>query len=184
VPLDELHFRSARILESLSENSTATVQLESDSATLRADDFLGKNLCLAFETREQQKRYFDGVVVEMEQTSMVASGRCAYRFELKSWSWLLSKNQEFRVYQHKSIPDIVAEVIGRHTHSSVRFSDRSLGAKRVWEYVVQFGESDLNFIRRVLEQEGVYFYFEHAENQHTLVLVSMSGLPGHSSTRI
>jgi type VI secretion system secreted protein VgrG len=185
VPLEELHFRSARLLESLSENSTGTVYLESDVATLNADDFLGKNLCLGFETREQQKRYFDGVVVEMEQTSMAISGRCSYRVELKSWSWLLSKNQEFRVYQHKSIPDIVAEVIGRHAHSSVRFSDRTLGAKRVWEYVVQFGESDLNFIRRVLEQEGVYFYFEHAENQHTLVLVdsgtSHAPYPGYES---
>lgn len=185
VPLQEVHFRSARIVESLSENSTATVHLESDVATLCADDFLGKNLCLCFETREQQKRFFDGVVVEMEQSSMAVSGRCSYRLELKSWPWLLSKNQEFRIYQHKSVPAIVAEVIGRHSHTSVRFSDRTMSAKRVWEYVVQFGESDLNFIRRILEQEGIYFYFEHTENQHTLVLVdsmtSHSTYPGYDS---
>ncbi|MCR2747162.1 type VI secretion system Vgr family protein [Limnobacter parvus] len=184
-PLDEVHFRSARLHEALSENSTGTVYLESDSATLNADDFLGKNLCLAFETREQSKRYFDGVIVEMEQVSMATGGRCAYRLELKSWTWLLGKNQEFRVYQNKNIPAIVAEVIARHGHPSVRFIDRSIGAKRVWEYVVQYGESDLNFIRRILEQEGVYFYFENANNSHTLVLIDSStahaSFPGYDS---
>lgn len=163
----------------------ATVHLESDSAQLNPDDFLGKTLCLAFETRNQQKRHFDGVIVEMEQVSLASGGRCAYRLEVNSWTWLLNKNQEFKVYQNKSIPTIVAEVIGRHKHPSVRFSDRTLGAKRVWEYVVQFGESDLNFIRRVLEQEGVYFYFEHAENQHTLVMVDSptahAPFPGYDS---
>ena len=136
VPLDEVHFRSARLHESLSENSTGSICLESDSASLQADDFLGQNLCLAFETRKKTQRYFDGVVVEMEQVSQAAGGRCAYRLEVKSWTWLLSKNQEFRVYQNKTVPAIVAEVIARHTHPSVRFSDRTLGAKRVWEYVV------------------------------------------------
>ncbi|MEQ9105937.1 MAG: type VI secretion system tip protein TssI/VgrG [Limnobacter sp.] len=185
VPLDDVHFRSARLQESLSENSTGTICLESDSASLQADDFLGQSLCLAFETREKNQRYFDGVVVEMEQVSQAAGGRCAYRLEVKSWTWLLSKNQEFRVYQNKTVPAIVAEVIARHAHPSVRFSDRTLGAKRVWEYVVQFGESDLNFIRRILEQEGVYFYFEHAEGKHTLVLVDSStshaAFPGYDT---
>lgn len=184
-PLDEVHFRSARLQESLSENSTGSVFIESDSAVLNADDFLGKNLCLAYETREKAKRYFDGVIVEMEQVSMSNAGRCAYRLELKSWTWLLGKNQEFRVYQNKTVPGIVSEVIGRHGHSSVRFFDRTVGAKRVWEYVVQYGESDLNFIRRILEQEGVYFYFEHADGQHTLVLAdSVSAhavFPGYAS---
>ena len=185
LPLDELLFRSARLNESLSENSVATVVLESDSAALNPDEFLGKNLYLAFETREKSQRYFDGVIVEMEQVSMASSGRCMYRLELRSWTWLLGKNQEFRVYQNMSIPAIVAEVISRHEHPSVRFIDRSQGAKRVWEYVVQYGESDLNFIRRILEQEGVYFYFEHSKNEHTLVLVDASTthatFPGYDS---
>jgi type VI secretion system secreted protein VgrG len=184
-PLDEIHFRSARLHESLSENSAGTVFLESDSASLNADDFLGKTLCLAFETRDNSLRHFDGVIVEMEQASMAAGGRCAYRLELKSWTWLLGKNQEFRVYQNSSIPAIAAQVFARHSHSAVRFSDRTQGVKRVWDYVVQFGESDLNFVRRILEQEGIYFFFEHAENQHTLVLVDNASahptFPGYAS---
>lgn len=184
-PLSEVHFRSARLQESLSENSSGSVVLESDSPVLNADDFLGKNLCLGYETREKVTRYFDGVIVEMEQVSMSHGGRCAYRLELKSWTWLLGKNQEFRVYQNKTVIAIVSEVIARHGHSSVQFSDRTVGAKRVWEYVVQYGESDLNFVRRILEQEGVYFYFEHADGQHTLVLADTvsahSAFPGYTS---
>lgn len=184
-PLDDMHFRSARLHESLAENSTGTLVLESDSATLDADDFLGQTLCIAFETRGQNLRYFDGVIVEMEQASMAAGGRCAYRLELKSWTWLLGKNQEFRVYQNKTVNTIVAEVIARHGHSAVRFSDRTQGVKRVWDYLVQFGESDLHFVRRILEQEGIYFFFEHAKNQHTLVLVDSasahSTYPDYSS---
>ena len=68
-PLDEMHFRSARLHESLSENSTGTVSLESDSASLNADDFLGKTVCLTFETRGQSLRYFDGVIVEAARSN-------------------------------------------------------------------------------------------------------------------
>lgn len=171
IPLHEVRFRSARLLESISEISSGTVYLESDFAQLDIDNFLGKNLCLAFEVQKQGKRYFDGVVVEMEQVSTAGTGRSAYRIELKSWIWLLGKNQEFRVYQNKNIPAIVAEVLARQVHISVYFSDRTLAAKRIWQSMVQFGETDLNFVRRILEQEGIDFYFEHGDQKHTLVLV-------------
>ncbi|HEX4857331.1 MAG TPA: phage late control D family protein, partial [Limnobacter sp.] len=170
-PLDQVYFRSARLLESLSDHSAATVYLESDVEWLKPDDFLGQSLCLCFETRNQNCRYFDGVVVEMAQESISIGGRCTYRLELKSWTWLLGRNRDYRVYQHQCIHDILAEIAGRYSHSSIRFADRTVGPRHVREYMVQFGESDADFLLRILEQEGVYFYFEHAQNQHTLVLV-------------
>ncbi|HEX4917260.1 MAG TPA: type VI secretion system tip protein TssI/VgrG [Limnobacter sp.] len=184
-PVDDCWFRSARLSEGLSEHATASVYVESDSASLNPDDFLGQTLCLGFETRAEQKRYFDGVIAEFEQVSLSTQGRCTYRLELKSWSWLLGKNQEFRVYQNKTVHAIASEVFARHTHPSVRFEDRTQGTKRPWVYCVQFGESDLNFVKRILEQEGVYFFFEHQRDSHTLVLVdSMSAhvpYPGYES---
>ncbi len=170
-PLGELYFRSIQIQEALSELGSASLHVESDSAHLNADEFLGQSVCVAFETREQSLRYFDAVVVGMQQLSMGSGGRCAYVIELRSWAWLLGKNQEFRVYQHQTVTDILANILQRHSHEAIRYVDRTTGPKRVWEYIVQFGESDLHFVRRILEQEGIYFFFEHSENQHQMVLV-------------
>ncbi|WP_370260999.1 type VI secretion system Vgr family protein [Limnobacter sp.] len=184
-PIQGCWFRSARFSEALSEHSSASVYIESDSALLNPDDFLSTTLCIGFETQANENRYFDGVVTEFEQVSLGSGGRCTYRLELKTWSWLLGRNQEFKVYQNKPVHAIVAEVFARHAHPSIRFDDRTQGERRPWVYCVQFGESDLNFIKRILEQEGIYFYFEHSKDSHTMVLVdAMSAhlpYPGYES---
>lgn len=170
-PVAPLLFRSATLVEVLSDSATASVVCESDQADLNPDDYLGQTLCIGFETRSGALRYFDGVIAQMQVGANTSQGRCSVQFELKSWTWLLSRNQDFRIYQNKSVAQIVQEVVGRHSHPAIRLRDETTQANRVWEYCVQYGESDLNFMRRLLEQEGVYFWFEHAEQSHTLVLV-------------
>lgn len=183
-----LDFSSASIQELISEGSAATVFCRAVSGLLDPSGFLGKTLCLAFETRHAAPRYFDGVIVQMELVSMGERGQCVYRLELRSWTSLLSRNQDFRVYQQCNAIDVVREVIGRHAHSSVRFEDRTTGTPRVWDYCVQFGESDLNFVQRILEQEGIYFFFEHGADQHTLILadsnVTHQPCPGYETLRV
>ena len=171
LPLEGLYFRSAHIVEQLSRHVLGSVRLESDLATLAPDDFLGKTVCLAFQTQHNASRYIDGVIVEMVQNTQAANSRCSYTVTLASWTWLLGKNQEFRVYQDLSVPEILDEVFARHSHPSVRYESRITRSARKWNYCVQYGESDEAFVFRLLEQEGIYFYFEHALDQHTLVLV-------------
>ncbi|HEY1059958.1 MAG TPA: type VI secretion system tip protein TssI/VgrG [Limnobacter sp.] len=170
-PHDPLVFHSATVLEGFSEHACATLMCHADDARLDPDLYLGKTLSFSFETRDLQRRHFQGVVVQMQLGQMAAEGRCLYQFELRSWTWLLTRNQDFRVYQQQSVVDIVKSVLGRHKHPAVQWRDETRQSHRVWDYCVQYGESDYNFLSRLFEQEGLYFYFEHTAQSHTLVLV-------------
>lgn len=193
IPLDGLYFRSASIQEAISAHSHASVVLESDDPGLQPEDFLGKTINLAFETQVglfaeltgDSLRYFDGVVTGMGVSSHQAGNRCQYRFSLNSWTWMLSKNRDFRVYQNETVPAIVRQVIARQSHPSVLFEDRSQRSYSPWEYCVQYGESDYAFILRLMQQEGLYFYFEHTQAGHTLVMIDANSLhspfPGYQT---
>lgn len=193
IPLEGLYFRSASIQEAMSSHSHASVVLESDDPNLLPEDFLGKTINLGFETQgglfaelsSETMRYFDAVVTGMGVSSHQAGNRCQYRFVLNSWTWMLSKNRDFRVYQNETVPDIVRQVIARQSHSAVHFEDRSQRSYSPWEYCVQYGESDYAFISRLMQQEGLYFYFEHTATSHTLVMTDSNALhspfPGYES---
>ncbi|MCQ8895462.1 type VI secretion system tip protein VgrG [Limnobacter humi] len=170
-PHEPLVFHSATLLEGLSEHACATLLCHAESARLDPDLYLGKTLAFSFETRDQQHRHFQGVVVQMQLGDMASQGACLYQFELRSWTWLLTRNQDFRVYQQQSVVDIAKSVLARHAHPAVQWRDETRQQHRVWDYCVQFGESDYHFLSRLFEQEGLYFYFEHSEQGHTLVLV-------------
>ncbi|MPN09260.1 hypothetical protein SDC9_156549 [bioreactor metagenome] len=81
------------------------------------------------------------------------------------------------------MPDIIKEVLGPYGFS---IEDKLTGSYRTWDYMVQYGETDFNFISRLLEAEGGYFYFEHSQGNHKLVLAddigSHSPLPNGPST--
>ena len=66
------------------------------------------------------------------------------------------------------MPDILKQVFRDRGFSD--FDDRLKGEYRVWEYCVQYRETDFNFVSRLMEQEGIYYFFEHGKNSHTLVL--------------
>ena len=67
------------------------------------------------------------------------------------------------------VPDIIKQVLGRYPYP---LTDKlNHGKYRVWDYCVQYQESDMDFVMRLMEHEGIYFYFEHAEGSHTMVLV-------------
>ena len=113
------------------------------------------------------KRYINGVV------SRISIDGCndrqiVYRATLRPWFWLLTRTNNCRIFQELTVPDIIKEVFGGHGFSD--FEDRLIGGYRTWEYCVQYRESDFNFISRLMEQEGIYYFFEHVDGKHTLVM--------------
>jgi type VI secretion system secreted protein VgrG len=86
----------------------------------------------------------------------------------------MSRTADCRIFQEMTVPDIVKKVFADHPTAS--FKDELTGSYRKWTYCVQYRETDLNFVCRLLEQEGIYFYVTHADGKHTMVLVdSYSG---------
>lgn len=96
-----------------------------------------------------------------------------YEFELRPWFWLLSRRINSRIFHDVSIIDIVHQITAEYAASTmVSVSDLTSGSSPMRSYVVQYNESDLNFLRRLLEQYGINFHFSMSRSGHALVLTS------------
>src|SRR5215472_764664 len=154
--------------EQLSQPFHVDLVLLSEKGELDADKILGKPLALAL-TIEQGKppRHFHGIVTEFSQTG-IGDRLHEYRAAVRPWFWLLTRTADCRIFQGKTVPEIfkaVCQHAGFHD-----FEQRLASSYDPWEYCVQYRETDFNFLSRLLEQEGIFYYFEHADSKHVMVL--------------
>ena len=143
------------------------LDLLSEDASIDFDQIVGHNISVRYELPDQTTRYFNGFVSRFVQTS--ADGRTAsYQATMVPWLWFLTRTGDCRIFQNKTVPDIVKAVCAAHGFNDI---DESLsGTYGAWDYCVQYRETDFNFVSRLLEQEGIYYYFKHTDGQHTMVL--------------
>ncbi|HET9958078.1 MAG TPA: type VI secretion system tip protein TssI/VgrG [Polyangiaceae bacterium] len=169
--LDEgaLLLLSLRGSEALSRPFSYEVDLLSENEKIDFGALLGQPMGVLLELQGQSQRQFIGIVTEFAMVGGL--GRYVrYRAVLRPWIWLLSKRTNCRVFQRRSVPDIVKEIFREHGFSD--FDDRLTHHENypVLDYVVQYRESDLNFVSRLLEHVGIYYFFRHGNGKHTLVL--------------
>ncbi len=91
-----------------------------------------------------------------------------YRILIKPEFWLLSYTSDCRIFQEKTVPEIITEVL--KDCGLTDYKNALSGTYRTWDYCVQYRESDFHFLSRLMEQEGIYYYFTHKENKHVLIL--------------
>src|SRR5262249_10298557 len=130
-------------------------------------DFLGKSACLRLARPHGEERFVNGVISRIEQTS-VSKGPARYRFHLVPRFELLANIQQSRIFQSLSIPDVVKKVL-KEGNVEHRLDLRESYSPE--EYCVQYRESNRDFVERLLEDEGIFFYFEHTSDKHIMVLV-------------
>jgi type VI secretion system secreted protein VgrG len=171
---DKLFFSEAQFTERLSEPFTIHLTALSPRMDIRPEELLGKPITIQVDFDPSSRRFFNGFVTRFELGE--ARGRhYVYRMVLRPWIWFLKRTSDCRVFQDKTVPDVVAEVFHDEPAQAV---ERSVsGSHRPWEYCVQYRETDYNFVARLLEQEGIAYFFEHQDDRHTLVLVDGKG--GH-----
>ncbi|MEZ5796365.1 MAG: type VI secretion system tip protein TssI/VgrG [Paracoccaceae bacterium] len=128
-------------------------------------------------------RHFHGLVADFT-VEEIRDDATFYRLTLRPWLWFLSLDTDNRIFQEKSVPDIIDEVFG--AYPDAKFKTNLRGRYEPREYCVQYGESDLNFVQRLLEDEGIFYHFEHDAGGHTLVLVDSNEAlePGPDSATI
>ncbi len=95
-----------------------------------------------------------------------------YQAQVVPWTWFLTLRRNSRMYQNLSIIDIATKLFKEHDFSDFEFR---CGTRPQREYVIQYNESDFDFVSRWLEAEGIFYYFEHTESKHTLVLADSNG---------
>lgn len=178
----DAHCSSLRISEQLSSPFLFEVELISETAALAAVEALGDELTIAFEVGSA-KRYFSGIVTSLQSAGKQAKAY-VYRLRLRPWLWLLSRHTDCRIFQDAKVLDIVKTVFRDRGFDAI---EEKISRKdyAVRPYTVQYRETDLNFVQRLLEEEGIYYFFRHDEGKHTLVLCdSLSGqtkTPFHES---
>lgn len=125
------------------------------------------------------QRYLHGIVTHI-QSERDANGQTVCTFRLEPTFALLQLGRSTRVWQNMTVPDLVRQLLGEHKINQVDLQLRQTYQKR--EYCVQYRESDFDFISRILEEEGIYYFFKHQENQHQMVLVDHPA--GHPSAKV
>ncbi len=103
------------------------------------------------------------------------SGTALYRLEVVPALWLLSLGHHSRVYTHKRVPEILEAALTGGGLPASAFELRLRGSFRPVEHVCQYRESDLDFVSRWMEREGLYYFFDHAGDEEKLVIVNDLG---------
>jgi type VI secretion system secreted protein VgrG len=134
----------------------------------KMDSLLNQPAVVSLSLADDTDRNFHGIINYMEEVETRTEGYVLYRATMVPWAWLLTLFNDCRIFQNKSVPDIVQQVFTDRGFSD--YANRLTGTYSPREYTVQYRETDLNFISRLLEDEGIFYFFEHTADKHTLVL--------------
>lgn len=128
------------------------------------EKLLGQQITVELSLPGRSKRHFNGIVSRFGQGARDATFT-TYHAEVVPWLWLLTRKQQSRIFQHISVPDIVRRVFeGR----DVSFALQGSYEPRV--YCVQYRETDFNFASRLMEEEGIFYFFQHTADGHRMVV--------------
>lgn len=126
---------------------------------------LGHPLTVSFD-KEGGKRHFNGIVTRFAKVGAVQR-YLVYRAVLSPRLWVLQRTRDCRIFQNKTVPEVVQQVLGEY---AVKFQARLQQKYRKIDYICQYRESAFAFVSRLMEQEGIYYYFKHTESEHELIL--------------
>jgi type VI secretion system secreted protein VgrG len=164
---DELLFHSMRGYEETSRLAEYEIHLLSPNNEINGDDLLGQDVTVKLAQPDDSTRYFNGFVTRFSQGGR--HGRYhRYVATVRPWLWFLTRTADCRIFQEMTVPDIVKTVFADHPVADFAFELTS--TYRTWNYCVQYRESDFNFVSRLLEHEGIYYYLRHSDGHNTLVL--------------
>src|SRR5262245_2902295 len=165
---DKLIFQSLKGREALGRLFEFRLELLSEDNAIKLDKVLGQNLTISVEFTDERKRYYNGDIVQFRQLTKTVDKYFCYEAVMKPRLWFLSRTSDCKIFQKKTVPDIIKAVLDEHGITDVKKSLEKTYTER--EYCVQYNETDFGFISRLMEEEGIYYFFDHAKDKHTLVL--------------
>lgn len=184
---DVLLLKTFRGTENLGTPFQYELILASEDAELDHEKIIGQKVTIAVETAGHAAdgsavtRYFHGFVSRFAQTKY--EGKLAeYRATMVPWLWFLTRSANCRIFQNLKVPDILTQVFKDFGFSDI--ISQLHGNYRTWNYCVQYRETAFQFVSRLMEEEGIYYYFTHEDGKHSLVLcdsaASHQEFPGYA----
>lgn len=157
--------------EGISQPFRFSLRMRSEDYGLDFSAIVGQGATIALRLADDSNRYLHGLVGRFVQAG-TEQGFAIYQAELVPWLWLLNFSADCKIYQNKTVPDILEAVFGELGFSD--FKNGLTGTYEAREYCVQYNETHFAFVSRLMEDEGIYYYFEHEDGKHTLVLADDS----------
>ncbi|MBI3229376.1 MAG: type VI secretion system tip protein VgrG [Burkholderiales bacterium] len=168
---DVLLFHTMHASEGLGHLFEYHIEMLSERKDIDFSTILGKVVTVTLDLTEGGKREFSGIVTRFS-TSGSTSKFTRYFAEVRPWLWLLSRTSDCFIFQDMSVVDIVKKVCQKGAYGGLADINTGL-LEQTYEklpYCVQYRETDLSFVCRLLEQAGIYFYFKHEGGKHKMVL--------------
>lgn len=153
--------------EQISELYQYRLKIRSSDNKIDFSKILGKNVAVSIEQYSGEIRYINGVVTRFQQGDNDGYVT-TYFAELRPWLWQLSLTTDSKIFQNQTALDIIKAVFSDFGFKD--FSDKTKGSFTAREYCVQYQETALDFVTRLMEDEGIWYFFEHTKQKHTLVL--------------
>jgi type VI secretion system secreted protein VgrG len=159
---------AAQLQHRLGQPFVIELELGSADYDIAYKDILGDHLTIEIEMGDGEHRYLDGIVTRFIYAGLT-DFEATYHVTLRPWLWLLTRHVQCKIFQGKTVPDIIKEIF-----RSAKFDDLEDKLRRsdyvTLDYCVQYRESDFAFVSRLMEQEGIYYFFKHEDGKHKLVL--------------
>lgn len=170
----DLALRAFTITEELGRIFRIDADLLSENTKLKFTDIVGQSVTIRMNTIQSKPRFWNGHVRSFRQVGNV--GRLArYQAIIVPKLWFLTRSADCRIFQNKTVPDIITEVLAPYNFTHP-FENTLTADYQPWEYCVQYRETDFNFISRLMEQEGIHYYFRHENGKHTMVLADLNSV--------
>ena len=170
LPVEGLLFWKLSGREAMSESFALTLTLLGTDARIDRSKLLGQPVTVTIPTQNLlTSRYINGKVTRVAVSAVELSGTryAVYQLTVEPDLWPMKRDRNLRIFQGQTVPQIVKTLLGEH---QVNVEDKLTGSYRVWNYCVQYQESSLDFISRLMELEGIAYHFSHEADKHTLVL--------------
>lgn len=171
--------RDKLLLEELSGHEAVSqlfrfeLGLLSENYAISFKDLIGQPVCVTVQLANGKQRYINGFVSRFAQSGGDAKF-AHYHAELVPWLWFLTRTANCRIFQNMKPPDIIEAVFKKLGFSDYRLSLQ--GSYDSLDYCVQYRETDFNFVSRLMEEYGIFYFFEHEKNKHTMVLGDASSV--------
>jgi type VI secretion system secreted protein VgrG len=176
-----LRFDGLQGRETLSQLFEFQLTMKSEEKGLSPQALLGQPVTVDFELDGGARRHLNGQCVHFRSAGRRGKQHL-YVAQLKPWLWYATRRSDYRIFQQQSTVDIVKQVLGMYPFPTKWLLSRGY---RKWNYCVQYRETDANFVQRLLEHEGIWYWFEHSAGEHTLVMTDDIGLaspyPGYAT---
>ena len=167
---DKLMISSFGGTEQLSELYHFDLELVSEDFGIDWDQIVDRNVTVGIRNRDATTfRYFNGLINRFEPKRH--EGRLAYyAAEMVPWFWYLTLTTDCLIYQEKTVPQVIEATFQKYGFRD--YDMKSLGDRHAkWMYCCQYQETAFEFVSRLMEVEGIYYYFKHEPGKHTLMMV-------------